>query len=144
MMFELLLGHLTGDYLLQNKWMALNKAKNTKTGWLAAIIHCILYTSMVCLFMQNFDWIWIVTVFNSHFWIDKFALGEKYKKIIGSSTLKEFVHRHDDVKLDYIPYNKPEITRKEIIEGGFASLTYTITDNTMHLILMWGAYQIIY
>jgi len=86
---------------------------------------------------------WMVIVFNTHFWIDKFALGEKYKKIIGSSTLKEFVHRHEE-NFDYVPYQKPEITRREIIEGGFASLTYTITDNTMHLILMWGAYQIMY
>jgi hypothetical protein len=142
-MFEMLLGHLAGDYLLQNRWMALNKSKNTHIGWLAAVIHCVLYTLMICLFMQNFDWIWMVIVFNSHFWIDKFALAEKYKKIIGSSTLKEFVHRYEE-KFDYVPYQKPEISRREIIEGGFASLTYTITDNSMHLILMWGAYQIIY
>jgi hypothetical protein len=132
-MFELLLGHLAGDYLLQNDWMAKNKADNDLAGWLAAFIHCIIYTFAVCLFMWNFDLIWIIVVFNSHFWIDKFALGEKYKKLIGSSTLKEFVHR-----------NNPSITRREIVEGGFASLTYTITDNTMHILLMWGAYKLIY
>ena len=143
MMFELLLGHLTGDYLFQNQWMALSKSKNTLEGWLAAIVHCCIYTVAVCLFMWNFDLIWIIVVFNSHFWIDKFALGEKYKKLIGSSTLKEFVHRYD-FKPDYLPYQKPEITRREIIEGGFATLTYTITDNTMHILLMWGAYKLIY
>lgn len=133
-MFErLLLGHLVGDYLLQNKWMALTKSKNTLEGWLSAITHCLLYTFAVCLLMWNFDWIWIVVVFNSHFWIDKFALGEKYKMFIGSSTLKEFVHKWD-----------PLITRRDIVEGGFASLTYTITDNTLHLLIMYVAYQIIY
>jgi hypothetical protein len=133
-MFErLLLGHLLGDYLLQNKWMALTKSKNTLEGWMAAIIHCCLYSLAVCFFMWNFDYIWFIVVFNSHFWIDKFALAERYKKIIGSSTLKEFVHRWD-----------PLITRKDIVEGGFASLTYTITDNTMHLLIMYIAYQIIY
>lgn len=134
MMFErILLGHLVGDYLLQNQWMALSKSKNTWNGWFAAFIHCALYTLAVCLFMQNFDWLWIVVVFNSHFWIDKFALAEKYKRIIGSSMLKEFVHRM-----------RPMINRREIVEGGFAALTYTVTDNTMHLLLMWSAYQIIY
>jgi hypothetical protein len=134
MMFELLLGHLVGDYLLQNKWMALTKSKNTLEGWLAALVHCLIYTFAVCLFMWNFSLIWIVVVFNSHFWIDKFALGEKYKMLIGSSTLKEFVHRP----------KWSEITRYDIVEGGFASLTYTITDNTMHILLMWGAYKLIY
>jgi hypothetical protein len=132
-MFEMILGHLTGDYLLQNKWMALNKSKNTWIGWTAALLHCLIYTWAVCLLMWKFDLLWFIIVFNSHFWIDKFALGEKYKKLIGSSTMKEFVHRNDST-----------ITRRDIIEGGFASLTYTITDNTMHILLMWGAYKILY
>jgi hypothetical protein len=132
MMTELLLGHLVGDYLLQNKWMALTKSKNTAEGWLAAFVHCVIYTIAITMFMQNFDWLWIVIVFNSHFWIDKFALGERYKNLIGSSTLKEFVHRNG------------QISRREIVEGGFAALTYTITDNTLHILLMWGAYNLIY
>ena len=60
MMFEMLLGHLTGDYLLQNEWMAMNKSKNHIVGWTAAIVHCWIYTFAVCLFMWKFDLIWIV------------------------------------------------------------------------------------
>ena len=144
-MFEMVLGHLVGDYLLQNQWMALNKSKNTMLGWIAAFVHAVSYTCAVCLIMWNWDPLWIILVFNSHFWIDKFALGERYKKLIGSSTLKEFVHRHEQ-GLDsiHIYDDKPEITRREIIEGGFAALTYTITDNTMHILLMWGAYNLMY
>jgi len=33
---------------------------------------------------------------------------------------------------------------ENVIEGGFMSLIYVVTDNTMHLILMWGAYNLIY
>lgn len=143
-MFEMLLGHLVGDYLLQNKWMALSKSKNTFEGWGAAISHCLIYTFSVCLLMWNFDWIWIFVVFNSHFWIDKFALAEKYKKLIGGSTLKEFVHRYES-GLDNVLYDEPPmVNRREVVEGGFATVVYTISDNTMHLLLMWGAYQIIY
>lgn len=39
-MFEMLLGHLVGDYLVQNDWMALNKSKNNLTGWLQPYIVC--------------------------------------------------------------------------------------------------------
>lgn len=137
MMFEMLLGHLTGDYLLQNQWMALNKSTNTRTGWLAAIIHCLLYTFAVCLFMWNFHLIWIVLVFCSHFFIDKFGFGEIYMKYIKGNGLRDYI---DDVNSHKHFHN----TGQEIITGGFKAVVYTLTDNTMHLILMWLGYQILY
>jgi len=143
-MFELLLGHLAGDYLLQNEYLALNKSKNSLNGWMAAFVHCILYTLAVCLFMWNFDWYWIVAVFFSHFFIDKFNLTEYYLKLIKGRSLKDFVNK------DYIPPHyfvaipNKKVNRYDILQGGFSALVYTITDNTMHLILMWGAYNIIY
>ena len=144
-MFELLLGHLAGDYLLQNEWMALNKSKNTLNGWMAALVHCILYTLAVCLFMWNFDPIWIVVVFLTHFPIDKFMLAEKYLHAIKGKGLKDYV-RKDEWKDNFIYVNPPkkELNRYDILEGSFAAVVYTITDNTMHLILMWGAYKLIY
>jgi hypothetical protein len=123
MMFELLLGHLAGDYLLQNEWMAQNKAKNTWIGWMAATLHCMVYTWTVCLFMWNFQLIWFVAVFFSHFFIDKFAFGKWYLKHLKG--------------LDMMNYDTP-------IRAGFNAVIYTVTDNTMHLILMWGAYKLIY
>lgn len=139
-MFELLLGHLAGDYLLQNEWMALNKSKNTLNGWVAAFVHCILYTIAVCLFMWNFDWYWMLIVFLSHFPIDKFSLGEKYLHFIKGKGLRDYVNKDNVSNLIY----NPPINRYDILEGGFTAVVYTITDNTMHLILMWGAYQLIY
>ena len=135
MMFELLLGHLAGDYLLQNEWMALNKAKNNRIGWLAATIHCILYTFAVCLFMWNFDIIWIVVIFLSHFPIDKFGLAEKYMHYIKGKGMKDYVVKHSKMKIP---------NGYDMLEGGFTSFVYSVTDNTMHLILMWGAYKLIY
>ena len=139
-MFELLLGHLAGDYLLQNEWMVMNKSKNTLKGWSAAFVHCILYTLAVCLFMWNFDWYWVLIVFLSHFPIDKFSLAEYYLKLIRGRSLKDYV------KKDYSdnPIYRPQLNRYDILEGSFSAVVYTVTDNTMHLILMWGAYQIIY
>jgi len=145
MFAELILGHLAGDYLLQNEWMAMNKSKNTWVGWLSAFIHCVLYTLAICLFMQNFDMIWIVVVFLSHFPIDKFSLAEKYMHFIKGKGMKDYVNKDkwsDD--LVYVPKPDKELTRYDMLEGGFTSIVYTVTDNALHLILMWGAYQIIY
>jgi len=138
-MTTLFLGHLAGDYLLQNEWMAMNKSKNTLNGWMAALVHCIIYTLAVCLFMWNFDPIWIVVVFLTHFPIDKFSLTDKYLHYIKGRSLKDYVRK-------VIPFTStPQpIDRRDVLEGSFAAVVYTITDNSMHLILMWGAYQIIY
>lgn len=135
MIFQLLLGHLTGDYLLQNEWMALNKAKNTWIGWLTASIHCILYTLAVCLFMWKFKVIWIIAVFLSHFPIDKFSLAEKYMHYLKGKGMKDYVVKHSNMKVP---------NGYDMLEGGFTAVVYTITDNTMHLILMWIAYKLIF
>lgn len=145
MMFELLLGHLTGDFLLQNEWMAMNKSKNTGEGWLAAFVHCFIYTWVICLFTWTFDWYWFVAVFCSHFFIDKFKLAEYYMHYIKGKGMKDYVNKEvwkDNLvytKIDKIPLN-----RYDMLEGGFTSIVYTLTDNTMHLLLMWSAYKLIY
>lgn len=41
-----IIGHLVGDYLLQNDWMALNK----KNASLPCAVHCFLWSCAVCLF----------------------------------------------------------------------------------------------
>jgi len=141
MMFRLLLGHLVGDYLLQNEFLALNKSKNTRIGWLAASIHCLVYTLAVCLFMWNFDWFWIIIVFLSHFLIDKFGLAELYMTKIKGFGLKDYIDNiNSDTRWHYISNSKGN----RILKGGFTAVVYTITDNTMHLVLMWCAYQLIY
>ena len=131
----MLFGHLCGDYLFQNHYMALNKSKNTLNGWFAAIIHCLIYTLAVCTFMWNFDVKWIIIVFFSHFFIDKFALGEHWMHYIKGYGLKDFIGKDNA---------NANLTRNDIIEGGFMTLIYAVTDNTMHLIIMFGAYKLIY
>jgi len=134
-MFELLLGHLVGDYLLQNRWMALNKSKNTKIGWLAALVHCVLYTLAVCLIMWNWHWYWVLIVFASHFPIDKFGLAEKYMHYVKGTGLKDYVLKHNNLKIP---------NGYDMLDGGFTAFIYAVTDNTMHLLIMWGAYQLLF
>ena len=142
-MFELLLGHLVGDYLLQNEWMAMNKSKNNMEGLKAAVAHCLLYTLAVCVFMWNFDLAWICVVWLSHFPIDKFALAEKYMHYIKGKGMKDYVAK-DNMKSTEKTWEKPALNRYDMLEGGFTSFVYALTDNTMHLLLMWGAYKIMY
>lgn len=49
-MMGMLVGHLVGDYLLQNDWMALNKKFKNFEGRLACGVHCFLWTLSVLAF----------------------------------------------------------------------------------------------
>lgn len=138
----MLLGHLLGDYLFQNEWMALTKSKNTIEGWYAAFIHCLIYTLSVGLFMQNFDWYWLTAVFLTHFPIDKFSLGEKYMKYVKGGGLRNYI---DTVNWTNPNHPPDDFTRgHQMLTGGFKAVVYAVTDNAMHLILMFIAYQLIY
>jgi hypothetical protein len=113
LIFRMLLGHLVGDYFLQNNWMAMNKSKHKGLGWFTCFIHCIIYTIAVCTFMLNFSPVWILIVFLSHFIIDKFGIPDKYLKLI-----------------------------KGGLRAGFNTFVYIMVDNGMHIILMYFGYLI--
>src|SRR3990172_4273271 len=101
-MFEMLLGHLIGDYLLQNNALALNKHRYDYDGWIACWLHCFLYTLAVCTMMRDFRWQWMLIVFLSHFIIDKFNIAEKYLKLVRGRSLEEFILCKDNYH--FTPY----------------------------------------
>lgn len=72
---EQLLLHMIGDYVTQNGWMANNKTKNTPMGYLACLVHCLLY-SLPFLFIASFN-AWLV-IFLTHYLIDKFRLAKYF------------------------------------------------------------------
>ncbi len=59
-----IIGHLVGDYLLQNDWMALNKKKHT----LHCAVHCTLWTLAVCAFTG-----WWMPLAIAVLWVTHFA-----------------------------------------------------------------------
>lgn len=79
-----IIGHLVGDYLLQNDWMALNKKRDDILGWTSCSVHCLIWTLAV---LTCCDW-WridiFIYVFLSHFLLDKTYLIVWYMKKIGS------------------------------------------------------------
>lgn len=133
-MFGMLLGHFVGDYLLQNNWIALNKHRFDCLGWLTCTVHCLLYTSAVCYYMKEWDIYWILCVFLSHFIIDKFGLPELYLQLIRGRSLKRFIKN---------PVNHSWTTQVGLY-CGFSSAVYMVVDNTMHIVLMYEIYPLIF
>lgn len=65
--------HMLGDYVTQNHWLAITKVQNTKIGYLACLIHSLLY-SLPFLLLGSVSAVTII--FISHFLIDKFRLAK--------------------------------------------------------------------
>lgn len=133
-MFEMLLGHCVGDYIFQNNWLALNKGKNSFIGWFTCFIHCLIYTTCVCGVMGNFEYDWMILVFFSHFFIDKFSLADKWSKFIGATSLRQFL---DDNK-------NQTLSAMDGLIAGFASFCYAVRDNTFHILIMYYGYKLLF
>ena len=78
-MFDALVGHLAGDYLLQNDWMALNKKKNS----LPCAIHCLIWTWSVCWFANWENWPVASILFVTHFLQDRTGIVLAWMRAIG-------------------------------------------------------------
>jgi hypothetical protein len=61
-----LIGHLVGDFIIQNDWMALNKKEST----LHCTVHCLTYALCVWLFTLWPLWT-IPVIFITHFALDR-------------------------------------------------------------------------
>lgn len=123
-MFTLLLGHFVGDYLLQNRAMMLNKSKKGREGIFWCTLHCTIYTAIVCLFLWTLNPLIVAIVFVSHWPIDRWSLANKWIRLI----------RGRDPNATYFS--------KEI-DMAFYAIVYVVTDNTMHILLIWLAMQLL-
>lgn len=61
-----IIGHLVGDYLLQTDWMAMNKKQRS----FPCAVHCLVWTSWVCLF-AGWGWLPWIFLFACHFIQDR-------------------------------------------------------------------------
>jgi hypothetical protein len=118
---KILLGHLVGDYLFQPKKMAIGKLSKGLPGLVWCLFHCLLYTTIICLFASTTDPIKILLIFMSHFPIDRWSLASKWLKMIKGR--------------DFIVAYKSKAEFYEI-DLSFSTIVYVIVDNTMHILLM--------
>ena len=120
----LFLGHLVGDFPLQNLAMMLGKSKKGLEGHLWCTLHCLFYTAAVCLFLYWFvgiaDPAVAIAVFASHWPIDRWSLADKWMKLIGS--------------------RRPgTVYRNKEIDAAFYAAVYIGTDISLHLAPLWFA-----
>lgn len=115
-MFALLVGHLLGDYVFQNSWMAKNKSAKSWLGLFACIVHCLIYSCLISAMVYFGGWrfdgptvlVAFIAAFVTHFPIDRDSLGKYWMKFFGQDT-----------------------------EGPFAPIVYVGVDNGIHLALMF-------
>jgi hypothetical protein len=116
---RMVLGHLVGDYLLQSKNMAIKKGYST---WIC-FIHCFIYTLSICLFIWKWNLFIICLIFLSHYPIDRYCLALYWLRLIrGRNYLEEYNNRN----IEYRDLSLP-----------FSCFVYAVTDNTIHIILLW-------
>ena len=119
---EIVLGHLAGDYLFQGKQMAFRKSEKGWAGYGWCVLHCLIYTICVCLFLWTLNPLVVVLVFASHFPFDRWSLASKWLKLIrGRDLIRAFESKE----------------KYRDIDVAFSCLVYAVVDNTMHLILLW-------
>lgn len=133
-MFDMVLGHLIGDYIFQNDWMAEGKKKHKGLGWVTCLVHCVLYTLAVCVIMWNFELRWVAIVFLSHFLIDKFSFVDWYSNLIGSRGISSFLE--DEENQTFTPHIG--------LRAGLTIFVYVVRDNTFHLMIMYLGWRMLY
>jgi hypothetical protein len=62
-----LLGHLLGDFIFQNDWMAKNKKQHTRP----CLVHVCIYTLLVCVLSGWWQWWQFLAVAVPHYAIDR-------------------------------------------------------------------------
>jgi len=122
----LLIGHVVGDYLFQNDWMAKNKGNKGWRGHWICCLHCSVYAVMVAAAVVLGGWryaehgvlysLWIAWMIGwvTHYPIDRWALSMKWMKFYGQTR-----------------------------EGPFFPCVYIGVDNGAHLILMWILFSVV-
>lgn len=119
----LLIGHLLGDYILQNDWMAKNKSNHFEPqrfdalshwhrGLRACTVHCLLYTAVVWLCACWWlPWWGVVVCFAAHWPLDHWRLAYHWMtKVSGQSRFAS---------------------------GPLSPWSIVVVDNTFHLLTLW-------
>jgi len=142
MLLMAILGHFVGDYLFQSTSMALHKTDRTFTGWWVCVGHCLVYafsvSALIGLGKTINPWVFGM-VFLSHYPIDRYSLGQKWLDLIGG---RDFMNDWRPALKQDQEFRPGDIggeddLRTLIITTSFGCIVYTITDNTLHIVLMW-------
>lgn len=79
-----LIGHLVGDFLLQNDWQAVNKKRHT----LPCLVHVALYTMSIAVFTGWGFWPLLI-VAATHFAQDRTSIVSAWMRLIGQRAFAQ-------------------------------------------------------
>jgi len=117
-----IIGHLVGDYLLQNDWQALNKKKSS----FHCCVHALIWSITVCLFAGwdnwltplwtgNAAWTWQI-LFWTHFIQDRTNIISWWMDLIGQHKFRT---------------------------GPCAPWSMIVVDNVWHIVTIWAVWRFI-
>lgn len=122
-----IVGHLVGDYLIQNDWMALNK----KSSSLVCALHAAIWTVCVCLFacwpLQGTWWVGTL-VFLPHFIQDRFSLIVLWMRLIGQKR--------------FMKCDEFDLTDMRVVPG-LGPWSVIVVDNVWHIVAIWLVWRFV-
>jgi hypothetical protein len=134
-----IIGHLVGDYLLQNDWMAKHKKRATRTGANALALHSILWSVSVMFFT---GW-WTPTVFAvlgiTHVIQDGGKLIDRWMRLVGQ---KDFMQA-DQIGADLIEYEGGHTERRLKVIPGLGPWSIIVVDNVWHIVTLWAVWKFV-
>jgi hypothetical protein len=113
-----IIGHLVGDYLLQNDWMAMNKKKH----WLPCFVHCWLWTFSVCAFT---GWMWVS--------------GIKGLAIFAALFVPHFIQDRTQVIGWWMRLGWKD--QSKFAEPPMAPWSLIVVDNVWHIVALWAIWR---
>ena len=82
-------GHLVGDFLFQNDWMARRKGVNPLPGsrmvWWVLVLHGVIAGGMAAIFAGWGDWRGLASI-GAHIFIDATRIGKRWPKWVNQSA----------------------------------------------------------
>lgn len=92
----MIIGHMIGDYLLQNDWMALNKKRSS----LHCAVHCLLWTLSVMACAGSVSTFLAGWLFATHFAIDRTTFVTWYMGAVGQSGFRDKMAPWSSIAVD--------------------------------------------
>lgn len=119
-----IIGHLVGDYLLQNDWMALKKKKAS----LPCIVHCLLWTLSVMFFAEWYGWRDIGWA-SERYWFDW--------RVFGFLFITHFIQDRTQIIKHWMRFNG----QSSFALPPLGPWSVIVVDNVWHIVAIWAAWK---
>lgn len=115
-----IIGHLVGDFILQNDWMAQNKKKSS----FPCFIHCLIWTYSVMLFS---GWFWIMS--------------PRVLAVFGILFVTHFIQDRTQIIGWWMRLKWKD--QSLFATAPMAPWSLIVVDNTWHIVTIWAVWKFI-